>query len=370
MVKKKIWNISGWLVALATLGINTLVTPSGWTETKGTSKTKTAEPQEVVEVTVGKLNLRAGAGTNYPVIRLVAKGEKLVVVNDQKGWLEVRIPENTKCWITKKYVERVDKKKSLGVVKVGRINVRSSPQTGENIIGHINEGTTVKITGEKGEWYQITPTDNLTGWTSKKHTRYWGTYKRYLEVVSQKAQDEMAKQTAMEIFNQAEQLYQDELQKPPLQQSYATVLRLYKEVIDKSSDKELNEKCSEKIRQLEPKEEILKEYRKVIVKATSDKQAIEKKYKDRLEELYRRATAPEPYNAKGWVESVGKYIGRPSAYKLSMGGKTIFFLKSASFNMDDYYCQYVGVRGKIVETKPGQDKIILVDKIDILTEGE
>ncbi|MEW6027539.1 MAG: SH3 domain-containing protein, partial [Planctomycetota bacterium] len=141
MVKKKIWAISGWTVALAILSIGSLFSQEKPAEPKtGKPEAKASEPEEVVEVTVSKLNLRTGNGTNYAVVKSLTKGEKLVVVNDKLGWLEVRLPEDAKCWITKKYVEMTDKEKAMGVVKVGRINVRSRPESGENIIGHVSEG--------------------------------------------------------------------------------------------------------------------------------------------------------------------------------------------------------------------------------------
>ncbi|MBI5779382.1 MAG: SH3 domain-containing protein [Planctomycetes bacterium] len=381
MVEKKIWAISGWAIALAVLSIGSLFSQVKSAEPKvaepkaapeATENAKASGPEEVVEVTVPKLNLRAGNGINYPVVQSLTKGEKLVVVNDKSGWLEVQLPDDTKCWITKKYVEITNKEKSLGVVKVGRINVRSRPESGENIIGHITEGQTIKVKSEKGEWYQIAPTENLTGWVNKKYTRYWGNRKIYDDLKNKTIQEEKNKQSLTAIFNQAEKLYDAELQKPPLQQNYTEVLRLYKEVINTTSDNELMKKSRERVGQIEPKQQILIEYTDAINKATTDKITIEKKYQERMAELYRMKEAPEPYDARGWMESEGKYIGRPAAHKLTMGGKTLFFLKSpsSSTNLDDYYGQYVGVKGKKVANKSGVAETIIIEKIDLLTEED
>ena len=376
MIDKKVWTISGWVIALAALSIGSLFSQVKTAEPKktapeATEKVKASEPEEVVEVTVQKLNLRAGNGTNYPVVQALAKGEKLVVVNDKSGWLEVWLPGDTKCWITKKYVEVTNKEKSLGVVKVGRINVRSRPESGENIIGHISEGQTVTIKSEKGEWYQIAPTENLTGWVNKKHTRYWGTYIHYKEELDKIAQDEVSKQSLTGIFKQAEKLYEAEQEKPPLKHNYTEVLRLYKEVINKSSDNELLEKSRERVKLLEPKQQLIDEYNLLTTKATEEKQLIEKRYRDKLAELLKKTAEPEPYDARGWMESEGKYIGRPAAHKLTMGGKTLFFLKgSSSINLDDYYGQYVGVKGKRVANKSGVAETIIIVKIDLLEEDQ
>lgn len=368
MIKRKIQIIWSGIIIMAILWLGTVISQINAAEPE--EVVNVAEPEEVVEVSVQKLNLRTGAGTNYPTIQILSKGEKLLVVNDKKGWLEVRLPEDTKCWITKKYIEITNKDKNEGVVKAGRINIRSKPESGENIIGHITEGQTVQIKLEKGEWYQIAPVENLTGWINKKYTRYWGTYTHYQEVRTEAIKKEITKQSLTEMFNKAEKIYEDEQGKSPLQQNYTEALSLYKEIAGQSSDKALVEKCDERIKQIEPKENILKEYRSALEKAKTEKKFIEEKYQARLADLYRQQTAPPPYDVRGWVEAEGKYIGRPSPYKLTMGGKTLMFLKSPSVNFDDYYGQYVGVRGKIIENKKGEAKTIIIDKIEVLSEGE
>ena len=361
MIDKKVWTISGWVIALAALSIGTLF-----------SQEKAAQPQEVVEVSVQKLNMRTGNGTNYRVIKTLTKGTQLIVVNDKKGWLEVRLPADTKCWITKQYVEATNMEKTLGVIKVGRINVRSRPGTGENVIGHITEGQAVTIKSAKGNWYQIAPTENMTGWVNKKYTRYWGNSERLDEVKNKAIQDEANNKSLTAVFNQAEKLYEEEMTKSPLKQDYKEILLLYKEVINNASDDELLEKSRERVNQLEPKQQMLNEYVVVINKAKTDKQIIEQRYKDKIAALLERTASPEPYDGRGWVEPEGKYIGRPAAYKLTMGGKTLFFLKSSSalINLDDYYGQYIGVKGKKVANKSGVAATIIIEKIDLLTERD
>jgi len=331
-----------------------------------------ASPAEVVEVTVSQLNLRAGPGTNHPVIQTIKKGELLVVVNDKKSWLEVRLPEDTKCWITKKYVTITDKELKEAVVKAGRINVRNRPETGENVIGHIIEGQKITVLGEKGEWYQIAPTDNLTVWASKKYTRYWGTYARYQETKVKEIQEEMTKQQLTELFNTAEKMYRTEQEIYPLEQNYSEVIRIYKQIMDKTYDKGLREKCDERLKQIMPVEDILVKYREAITESKTKKKNIENKYQGLLKKLYEAQTAPPAFDCFGWLESEGKYIGRPAAHKVTKGGKTLFFLKSGSpdINLDDYYGQYVGVKGNIVDNKGIEAKTIIVNKIQLLNEGE
>jgi len=326
------------------------------------------EPTGVVEVNAQRLNLRAGEGTNYPIIKTLKIGDKLVVLNEKMEWVQVRLPGNIACWVTKKYVEVTDKEKNIGVVKTAKLNVRSQSDNGDNIIGNLKEGQTVQIKIEKGEWYQIAPTDNLTGWVNKKYTKYWGTYERYMDEQNKILQSEKFKQELLDKFEQAEKMYDEEKVKPLQQKNYSEILGLYKEIIAKTTDKDLIDKCDARIKQIEPLHEAVEQFKKAITERDAKIEEIEAVAIKELEKLYRQQNPVPAFIAMGWVEGEGKYIGRPAAYILTMGGKTLYFLKSANINLDDFYGQYVGVKGTIIENKGWQAKTIKVDKIEIIAE--
>lgn len=371
MIRKKIWSMSGGLITLSFVGLGMIISQISAQEPSAPAKTGPGN-EEVVEVNVGKLNLRAGEGTTYPIIKSLKQGDTLIVVSEKKEWVEVRFPDDTECWVTKKYVEITNKDTKEGVTKVAKMNVRSTPEIGENIIGNLKEGQIVQIKTEKGEWYQIAPTETLTGWVNKKYTRYWGTKAHLDEIIAKQRESELAKKELADKFEKAEKMYTAEQEKAPLSRNYTEILGLYREIINKPADKALTEKCDARIKQIEPIDKILKDYAQAVADGKEKIEKIEKEANEKLAGIIEKVVEPPAYDARGWVDGEGKYIGRPAAHILTNGGKTIFFLKSTTINLDDYFGQFVGVKGKIVDNKPWQAKTIIVDKIDVLSaeEGE
>lgn len=58
----------------------------------------------VVRITANALNVRAGAGTQYKVNRIVKKGEAFTIVSESGGWGKLKSGAG---WISLKYTERV-----------------------------------------------------------------------------------------------------------------------------------------------------------------------------------------------------------------------------------------------------------------------
>ena len=55
-----------------------------------------------IKVTVNRLNVREGAGTNYRVLRTVKKGQKWLIRDEKNGWGRIRVG-----WINLSYTKRV-----------------------------------------------------------------------------------------------------------------------------------------------------------------------------------------------------------------------------------------------------------------------
>lgn len=76
----------------------------------------------------------------------------------------------------------------------------------------------------------------------------------------------------------------------------------------------------------------------------------------------------QPFVAEGYVDSVGKVIRRPAAHKLMKGKRTLYFLTSIKFNLDDYIGKRIGIRGKIIDS-PGWDfRTVIVEELEVLGE--
>ncbi|AJD93634.1 mannosyl-glycoprotein endo-beta-N-acetylglucosamidase (plasmid) [Jeotgalibacillus malaysiensis] len=144
------------------------------------------------------LNLRAGTGTNHPVLFTIPKGETVECLSEKNGWAQVRY-QNTTGYVNKSYLlvketkkmtrtftaypitlsQMVEKQFSLNAQtdkyrnapayvskklvtvtdKKGTItdttNVRSETNTTSHIYGTLKKGTIVNIVGESNDFYQV-----------------------------------------------------------------------------------------------------------------------------------------------------------------------------------------------------------------------
>jgi TonB family protein len=60
--------------------------------------------QEVVQVTASTLNVRQDANTSAAVVTKVKKGERLVVLGRDDGWVHVLLPAGGSGWVSARYV--------------------------------------------------------------------------------------------------------------------------------------------------------------------------------------------------------------------------------------------------------------------------
>lgn len=71
-------------------------------EQKKANTTKSSFKSYKVKINTVVLNVRAGAGTNYKVVRTIKKGEKWLIRDEKNGWGKIRIG-----WIKLSYTKKV-----------------------------------------------------------------------------------------------------------------------------------------------------------------------------------------------------------------------------------------------------------------------
>ncbi|MGL5616215.1 MAG: SH3 domain-containing protein [Sarcina sp.] len=151
---------------------------------------------QVVGVTT-KLNVRAGAGTNYTVIGSLTANQKVKITGESGSWYKIDF--NGKVgYVSKEFMKVVSTGGSTGgnnnggstggntggttnpgtpseSTKTGKVtglstslNVRSGAGTNYGVIGSLSLNATVKITGESGTWYKI-DFNGKTGYVSKQY---------------------------------------------------------------------------------------------------------------------------------------------------------------------------------------------------------
>jgi uncharacterized protein YgiM (DUF1202 family) len=110
-------------------------------------------------------NVRSRPTLHSEVITQLHKGdavdvvERKTVTEHEKSmeWLRITLPETAKCYVNAKHV--VD-----AAADVDNLNVRCGPGSSYRDVGKLAKGTKVEIVQKKGDWVQIKPTPDCSGW--------------------------------------------------------------------------------------------------------------------------------------------------------------------------------------------------------------
>lgn len=122
------------------------------------------------ESTVDWLRVRNGPGTNFQIIGHIFPKENYKVLEKGETWSKIQYNQSIAYTATQflliteqKNQENITPSKSLAVVTVDILNVRSGPSTTFDIIGKLNKDDSIKVLQIKDGWYEIN-INNTTGW--------------------------------------------------------------------------------------------------------------------------------------------------------------------------------------------------------------
>lgn len=113
--------------------------------------------------TVPVLNVRDGAGINFPIQGVLNLNEKVTVVDKYGDWRKVRYYNGPKGittmgWVNSNYL-RIDKEVSLsaeyGTITATELNVRGGRGTSYDIWDTLNQGTKVELGDLRDGWYLV-----------------------------------------------------------------------------------------------------------------------------------------------------------------------------------------------------------------------
>ena len=97
------------------------------------------------------LNVRAGNGIQYEIIREMHQGDRINVYEVLGNWYRI----GTNDWVHKNYVV-IDFTSKKGFVNDPTgLNVRSGPGTNNAVVEVLPDGTEVEVIGKEGNWYKI-----------------------------------------------------------------------------------------------------------------------------------------------------------------------------------------------------------------------
>jgi uncharacterized protein YgiM (DUF1202 family) len=110
-------------------------------------------------------NVRSRPSLNSEVISQLHKGESVDVLERKTvterekpmDWLRIALPATAKCFVSTKHL-------TDGAANVENLNVRCGPGSNYRDVGKLSKGTKVEVVEKKGEWAQIRPTPECSGW--------------------------------------------------------------------------------------------------------------------------------------------------------------------------------------------------------------
>lgn len=174
------------------------ITSTGTTESTSSNSTSTSSIKNGTVINVSSnLRVRTSANATSEVLGYLLNGTKVKVQGEESGWYKIDYNGKT-GYVSKEYIQ-IDGSTTTPVTpvaptpeapttpetpaitsKTGKIinvnsnlNVRSGAGTSSTIIGHLNNGSTVKITGEEAGWYKI-DFNGKTGYVSKEYVQIDG----------------------------------------------------------------------------------------------------------------------------------------------------------------------------------------------------
>lgn len=109
-------------------------------------------------------NVRSRPSLHSEVVAQLHKGDSVDVlerktVTEQKSmdWLRIALPATAKCYVSAKHL-------ADGAADVDNLNVHCGPGSSYREVGKLPKGTKVEVVEKKGEWAQIKPTPECSGW--------------------------------------------------------------------------------------------------------------------------------------------------------------------------------------------------------------
>lgn len=109
-------------------------------------------------VNANSVNLRASAGTGSAIVKTVAKGSPVVVLNRESNeWYKIWV-DGAEGYMSTDYIEYkewIDASFGEGTINGSTVRLRASASTDGAILGYYDSGTVMKVIGVSTEWYMV-----------------------------------------------------------------------------------------------------------------------------------------------------------------------------------------------------------------------
>ncbi|CAG9619457.1 SH3 domain-containing protein [Sutcliffiella rhizosphaerae] len=127
-------------------------------------------------IKVAGLNVRSEPSLNGSVLKQLAEGSKVKIINERNNWCEIEMDDGQKGWIAGWFLEKSGQSsqeipsntEGTIVIVDDATNIRSAPSTTANVVLRANKGEEFEIAGVEDNWYKIKLSDGsdafVAGW--------------------------------------------------------------------------------------------------------------------------------------------------------------------------------------------------------------
>jgi SH3-like domain-containing protein len=100
---------------------------------------------------------------DYQVLRAVAPGYPLLVLEQQDEWSQVVDFRKRQGWVASKLLSE----NNSVILKIGRGNLRSGPNLNDEVITQLSYGMVLQIEEAREDWLKVIKSDGIAGWVHK-----------------------------------------------------------------------------------------------------------------------------------------------------------------------------------------------------------
>jgi len=122
---------------------------------------------QVAQINGSNVNVRQGAGTTYPLLFQLNKGEQVTIKDEKSGWYLIESNKGSgwvAAWLVSSPGAPQNSRNALVTGSV--VNVRQEPSTQAARVTQVKAGDVVEIIGERNDWYQVKTGSGKQGWVA------------------------------------------------------------------------------------------------------------------------------------------------------------------------------------------------------------
>ena len=322
------------------------------------------------KITGGRVNIRAGQSTKYEIV-LTADIDTPVTVYEKVGdWVKIAYPQSEYCYINQRYISGdipadIPEQGLVREVRGSNVNLRARPWPGSTVVGQVNSGESVFITGIRGQWVRIRPPAEAKAWVFHKYVSYDGGVKESAAPVAQTQSNEGLDEFGNKVKSAADDIVAQSKSSPIIDKikARAEAERRARESRRAAVDNILSS-VEDQLARID--QQAAREKEEAFRRSQENKK-YEAAYQAELAKNYRPGPPPGSmgYDATGWVEYIGYLNNRTAGYRLVKGGETIYLLRSLYYDLDDFVGKQVRVSGDIIDDITSNNNIMEVKRLSL-----